>query len=88
MENTFETRQAIKKWLDAGYAADRVAAILVVQYDLVVDVQQNGVGEEPQFEYIEETIKNEEGEVLAHTTRRSRKSTPPVINESDASITE
>ena len=76
MEQTTDLRKSIKGWLDAGYQPDRVAAILVCQYDLVLDVQANGVGDEPQIEYIEETINNEEGEVLLTTTRRSRKATP------------
>ena len=88
MEQTTDLRKSIKGWLDSGYAPDKVAAILVCQYDLVLDVQANGVGEEPQFEYVEDTIVNEEGEVSALITKRTRKSTPPVTDESDASITE
>lgn len=76
MEQQTELRKSIKGWLDNGYAPDRVAAILVCQYDLVLDVLNNGVGEEPQFEYIEGTIVNEEGEVSALITKRTRKSTP------------
>jgi len=81
MEQTTDLRKQIQTWLNAGYQADRVAAILSCQYDLVLDVINNGVGEEEQFEYIDDTIKNEEGEVIALTSKRTRKSTTPTTNE-------
>lgn len=81
--DTYELRKQIAGWLAAGKDYNSIGAILTCPYDMIIDVAQNGIGEEPVYEIVTETPV--EGVVK---TTRTIKSTPSVTNESDASITE
>jgi hypothetical protein len=53
-----ELRIKISNWLAGGYDYNKVAALLNCSYDLVVDVSQNGVGEEEIITYVD-TVEEE-----------------------------
>ncbi|NDC96408.1 hypothetical protein EB118_25815 [bacterium] len=63
-----DLRIKIAGWLAGGYDYNKVAALLNCSYDLVVDVAQNGVGEEEPIEYFTENQMDEDGNVMGYVT--------------------
>lgn len=80
---TYELRKQIAGWLAAGKDYNSIGAILTCPYDMIIDVAQHGIGEEPVYEVVTEAPV----EGIIKTTR-TLKSTPSVTDNSDASITE
>jgi len=63
-----DLRIKIASWLAGGYDYNKVAALLNCSYDLVVDVAQNGVGEEKPITYTTTNILDEDNNITGTIT--------------------
>jgi hypothetical protein len=66
-------RQRIQNWLNSGYDANKVAALLGCSLDLIADVQANGIGTYTPVEPIAITV--EEVTVLEETEEVTEEAT-------------
>lgn len=65
-------RERIQNWLNSGYDANKVAALLGCSLDLIADVQANGIGTytpvEPIAITVEEVTEEETEQVTEQVT--------------------